>query len=100
MKIYTGTGDKGRTGLFSGERISKAHLRIDAYGDVDELNSILGAVAHNAGQLSAAVVLVGSTGVFYYMPYLLLAGLLFGSVTGFPIQLILERRHGRRIPLS
>ena len=45
MKIYTGTGDKGRTSLFSGERVSKAHLRIDAYGDVDELNSILGAVA-------------------------------------------------------
>lgn len=45
MKIYTGTGDKGRTSLFSGERVSKAHLRIDAYGDVDELNSILGAMA-------------------------------------------------------
>ena len=44
MRIYTGAGDKGRTSLFSGERISKAHLRIDAYGDVDELNSILGAV--------------------------------------------------------
>ena len=45
MKIYTGTGDRGKTSLFSGERISKAHARIDAYGDLDELNSILGALA-------------------------------------------------------
>jgi cob(I)alamin adenosyltransferase len=45
MKIYTGTGDKGRTSLFSGERVTKADPRIDAYGDLDELNSILGALA-------------------------------------------------------
>ena len=45
MKIYTGTGDKGKTSLFSGERLSKADAQIDAYGDLDELNSILGALA-------------------------------------------------------
>lgn len=45
MKIYTGTGDRGKTSLFSGERVSKADARIDAYGDLDELNSILGALA-------------------------------------------------------
>lgn len=45
MKIYTGGGDQGRTSLFSGERVFKAHARIDAYGDVDELNSVLGALA-------------------------------------------------------
>lgn len=44
MKIYTGTGDRGRTSLLSGERVSKADLRVEAYGDVDELNSILGGV--------------------------------------------------------
>jgi cob(I)alamin adenosyltransferase len=44
MKIYTGTGDRGKTSLFSGERASKADARIDAYGDLDELNSILGAL--------------------------------------------------------
>ncbi len=44
MKIYTGTGDKGKTSLFSGERVIKADPRIDAYGDLDELNSILGAL--------------------------------------------------------
>lgn len=45
MTIYTGTGDKGKTSLFSGERVSKAEARIDAYGDLDELNSILGVLA-------------------------------------------------------
>jgi cob(I)alamin adenosyltransferase len=45
MKIYTGTGDKGKTSLFSGERISKDAARVDAYGDVDELNSMIGALA-------------------------------------------------------
>ena len=43
MKIYTGTGDRGKTSLFSGERVSKASHRIEAYGDLDELNSVIGA---------------------------------------------------------
>lgn len=42
MKIYTKTGDKGETGLFGGERVSKNSVRIEAYGTVDELNSIIG----------------------------------------------------------
>lgn len=42
MKIYTKSGDKGETGLFGGERVSKDSLRIEAYGTVDELNSFIG----------------------------------------------------------
>ena len=42
MKIYTKTGDRGETGLFGGARVSKSSLRVRAYGDVDELNSVLG----------------------------------------------------------
>lgn len=53
MKIYTGTGDRGKTSLFSGERVSKDHRRIEAYGDVDELNSILGLVAADLQALDA-----------------------------------------------
>lgn len=44
MKIYTKTGDQGTTALFGGKRISKADLRIDTYGTVDELNSWIGLV--------------------------------------------------------
>lgn len=42
MKIYTKTGDSGDTSLLGGKRVSKSHLRIDAYGTVDELNAFLG----------------------------------------------------------
>ncbi len=42
MKIYTKTGDQGQTGLFGGPRVSKDAPRIEAYGTVDELNSVLG----------------------------------------------------------
>ena len=41
MKIYTKTGDAGETGLFGGQRVSKDALRIEAYGSVDETNSVL-----------------------------------------------------------
>ncbi len=43
MAIYTRTGDKGDTGLFGGGRVPKSHPRVASYGDVDELNSALGA---------------------------------------------------------
>ena len=42
MKIYTKTGDTGHTSLFDGTRVTKADARVDAYGEVDELNAWLG----------------------------------------------------------
>lgn len=45
MKIYTKTGDMGKTSLLGGTRVSKAELRLDTYGTVDELNSFLGLVS-------------------------------------------------------
>ncbi len=42
MKIYTKTGDDGKTSLFGGKRVSKNDLRINAYGTVDEVNAVLG----------------------------------------------------------
>ena len=42
MKIYTKTGDTGKTGLFKGSRVPKHDLRVEAYGNVDECNATLG----------------------------------------------------------
>jgi len=42
LKIYTKTGDGGETGLFGGGRVPKNHLRVEAYGAVDELNAAIG----------------------------------------------------------
>jgi cob(I)alamin adenosyltransferase len=50
VKIYTRTGDKGETALFAGGRVSKGHVRLHAYGTVDELNSILGIAATSTDQ--------------------------------------------------
>ncbi len=44
MKIYTKTGDDGTTSLFSGGRVLKTNLRVESYGTIDELNSVLGVV--------------------------------------------------------
>lgn len=41
-KIYTKTGDKGQTSLLGGKKVPKSHLRIESYGNVDELNSFIG----------------------------------------------------------
>lgn len=72
MKIYTGTGDRGKTSLFSGERVLKSSPRIAAYGDLDELNSVMGAVAaaiddsHQAlkGELQGVQALLLSAGAW------------------------------------
>lgn len=48
MKIYTKTGDAGQTSLFDNSRVSKADARVEAYGEVDELNACIGA-AKGAG---------------------------------------------------
>ena len=61
MKIYTKTGDDGETGLFGGARVSKDDARVEAYGDVDELNSVLGVLrthidpAHSIDKLLATI---------------------------------------------
>ena len=53
MKIYTRTGDTGETSLFSGDRARKDDPRVDAYGEIDELNAWLGLA--RASQLAAAL---------------------------------------------
>lgn len=58
MKIYTKTGDKGTTALFGGKRVSKADLRIETYGTVDELNSYVGLVRDQAVNKNRKFILV------------------------------------------
>lgn len=58
MKIYTKKGDQGQTGLLGGTRVAKHHLRIEAYGTVDELNSWLGLLrdSQKIGELNAQLL--------------------------------------------
>jgi cob(I)alamin adenosyltransferase len=60
VKIYTRTGDRGETSLFDSSRVSKADPRVDAYGEVDELNAWLGLAlaSHLAPDLAEAITRV------------------------------------------
>lgn len=57
MRIYTRTGDQGETGLFGGQRLSKSHPRVAAYGEVDELNAHLGLCASLCADPDLSVLL-------------------------------------------
>jgi cob(I)alamin adenosyltransferase len=56
-RIYTKTGDAGDTGLFDGTRVSKADPRVDAYGDVDELDALLGVIRVHLGTSDLAPII-------------------------------------------
>ncbi len=58
MKIYTKTGDKGETSLIGGTRVPKHHIRIDAYGTVDELNSYIGLLRDQLGDKHQVAMLI------------------------------------------
>jgi cob(I)alamin adenosyltransferase len=90
MKTSRGTGDRGKTGLFSGERVSKAHLRVEACGDLDELSSFLGALATGApkGQSDLVAEIKGIQSA------LLTAGALMGTSETSPSGRALERITG------
>lgn len=55
LRIYTKTGDKGSTSLIGGTKVSKSHLRIEAYGTVDELNSFIGLLGDHLAAASSSV---------------------------------------------
>lgn len=57
LKIYTKTGDAGKTSLIGGTKVSKSHLRIETYGTVDELNSYIGLVGDMVSDEKSKVVL-------------------------------------------
>lgn len=58
-KIYTRGGDRGKTALFGGRRVSKDHQRVAAYGTIDELNSVLGVAISSIRQRRLAATLEG-----------------------------------------
>ncbi len=71
MKIYTRRGDGGETDLFGGDRVTKDHLRVEAYGAVDELNAALGvAASHLSDPASRARIEVVQEALFDLGAYL------------------------------
>lgn len=58
MKIYTKTGDKGQTSLIGGTRVPKDHIRIEAYGTVDELNSWMGVIRDSVEDMNTKRLLI------------------------------------------
>ncbi len=56
VKIYTKTGDRGRTSLFGGHKVMKDHRRLEAYGDLDELNAYLGWFVSRTGEADLAAI--------------------------------------------
>ena len=73
MPIYTKTGDKGKTALFSGKRVWKYDPRVETYGTLDELNSIIGiSIAHLPGKSSKLKKILSSiqSDLFYIGSYL------------------------------
>jgi cob(I)alamin adenosyltransferase len=57
LKIYTKTGDKGTTSLIGGTKVSKAYIRIESYGTIDELNSFIGLCADAISDEKTGIVL-------------------------------------------
>ena len=58
FRIYTKTGDQGETALFGGKRVPKSHLRVDAYGTVDELNSFIGLLHDSVDEQTTRQLLI------------------------------------------
>ncbi len=63
MKIYTKTGDLGKTSLIGGTKVPKSHIRIDSYGTVDELNSYIGLLSDHLHIISIKLPLQGAGGI-------------------------------------
>lgn len=57
LKIYTKTGDLGKTSLIGGTKVAKSHLRIETYGTVDELNSYIGLVGDHIAHAATLAIL-------------------------------------------
>ncbi len=82
VRIYTRTGDRGETGLIGGKRVSKSHPRIEAYGTVDELSSLLGVVLAAARERDLPPPL--EEALYYSLPHIQADLFLIGSLLADP----------------
>ncbi len=57
MSVTTGSGDKGKTSLWTGERVPKNSVRVESYGSVDELNSFIGEAKHHVKSIQVGNIL-------------------------------------------
>ena len=80
MKIYTRTGDTGETSLFGGTRVGKDNPRVAAYGDVDELNALIGVARLAAGDADGTAAL--DTELVHLQSDLLAMGALLADPSG------------------
>ena len=98
-RIYTRTGDKGDTALGSGTRVSKAHLRIQAYGTVDETNAVLGIVRLHTNTEAFAKLEAGDTAA---MPAFaaLVGSHADDALAGFHLRRLLNGAKGVRMQLE
>jgi cob(I)alamin adenosyltransferase len=67
VKLYTRTGDQGDTGLFGGGRVPKGHIRVEAYGSVDELNANLGLAVSTVGDEEIRTWLIRTQGDLFVL---------------------------------
>jgi len=93
MKIYTGSGDRGRTSLLSGERVLKSHLRVEVGGDIDELNSLMGVIAAILPKHSSEI----NEEIRQIQSILLLIGAWFSTTPDAPIRSNIKQVTDRQI---
>jgi cob(I)alamin adenosyltransferase len=87
MKIYTGSGDRGMTSLFSGERVKKSYERVESYGDLDELNSVLGTLTAALPENSSEIV----EEIYHIQSDLLSLGAWLATTPGSPSMAVIKK---------
>lgn len=82
MAIYTRTGDSGSTSLFTGQRVSKTHLRVETYGTLDELNATLSLCDAPRDKCTLSCAINGIHAAFHYLKKNYISGCVMTVPTG------------------
>ena len=99
-KIYTKTGDAGETALVNGARVSKACPRVQAYGTVDELNSVLGMARLHATDETAAALARIQNDLFDLGADLARPEMARDAEAGYPVLRVIAARRNAKRPLG